>query len=188
MADVAFFYGSNETISPLACSLNGRSLPFIPHCNENPIFVFPEKELRSLSPNFHIHVSVSNLYIPRISSHIFLQQNRQTHQGNIQYKSLTDWGRSYPFLGIFVAKFWYCVFAVQTHAQIHYIFLQWWFRSMKESLSQFLFRRLQAAGSNESSEWVEVCQDNGVKWEARGGGGLAAGILHKRDRAPFRQR
>jgi hypothetical protein len=28
--------------------------------------VFPEKELRGLSPNFHIHVSVSDLYIPMI--------------------------------------------------------------------------------------------------------------------------
>ncbi len=26
----------------------------------------PEKELRGVSPNFHIHVSVSHLYIPRI--------------------------------------------------------------------------------------------------------------------------
>ncbi len=49
------------------------------HCNENPIYVFPEKELRGLSPNFHIHTSVSDLYIPRIGPHIFLQQNRQTH-------------------------------------------------------------------------------------------------------------
>jgi hypothetical protein len=28
------------------------------HSNENSIYVFPEKELRGLSPNFHIHVSV----------------------------------------------------------------------------------------------------------------------------------
>jgi hypothetical protein len=35
------------------------------HCNENPIYVSPEKELR-------------DLYIPRIDPHIFLQQNRQT--------------------------------------------------------------------------------------------------------------
>jgi hypothetical protein len=48
------------------------------HCNENPIHVFLEKELRGLSPNFHIHVSVSHVCIPRIGSHIFLQQNRQT--------------------------------------------------------------------------------------------------------------
>ncbi len=27
---------------------------------QNPIYVFPEKELRGLSPNFHIHVSVSD--------------------------------------------------------------------------------------------------------------------------------
>jgi hypothetical protein len=37
------------------------------HCNENPIYVIPEKVLHGLSPNFHIHVSVSNLYIPRMT-------------------------------------------------------------------------------------------------------------------------
>jgi hypothetical protein len=42
------------------------------------IDVFPEKKLRGLRPNFHIHVSVSDLYIPRIDPHIFLQQNMQT--------------------------------------------------------------------------------------------------------------
>jgi hypothetical protein len=52
------------------------------HCSENPIYVFPEKELCGLSPNFHIRVSVSNLYIPRIGPDIFLQQNRQTDPGN----------------------------------------------------------------------------------------------------------
>ncbi len=29
------------------------------------IYVFSEKKLRGLSPNFHIHVSVSDLYIVR---------------------------------------------------------------------------------------------------------------------------
>ncbi len=51
--------------------------------NENPIYVFPEKNGRGLSPNFHIHVSVNDLYNPRIGSHFFLQQNRQTDHGNI---------------------------------------------------------------------------------------------------------
>ncbi len=39
----------------------------------------------SLSPNVHIHVSVSDVYIRRIGpqSNIFLQQNRQTNRGNI---------------------------------------------------------------------------------------------------------
>jgi hypothetical protein len=41
------------------------------HCNENLISVFPDKELRGLSPNFHLHVSVSNLYIPRMSPQYF---------------------------------------------------------------------------------------------------------------------
>jgi hypothetical protein len=46
------------------------------HCNENPIHVFLFWELRGLSPNFHILVSVSDLYIPSIGSTYFLQQNR----------------------------------------------------------------------------------------------------------------
>jgi hypothetical protein len=33
------------------------------HCNENPTYVLLFWELRSLSPNFHIHVTVSDLYI-----------------------------------------------------------------------------------------------------------------------------
>ncbi len=33
------------------------------HCKEIWIYVFPEQELRGLSPDFHIHVSVSDLYI-----------------------------------------------------------------------------------------------------------------------------
>ncbi len=46
------------------------------HCNENPIYLFPEKELRGLSPNFHIRMSVRDLYIPRMGPQIFLLQNR----------------------------------------------------------------------------------------------------------------
>jgi hypothetical protein len=53
------------------------------HCKENPIYIFLFWKLRGLSPNFHIHVSVSDLYIPRIGPHISLQQNRQTDPGNI---------------------------------------------------------------------------------------------------------
>jgi hypothetical protein len=49
-----------------------------PHCKEILIYVFLFWELRGLSPNFHIHVTVSDLYIPRIGPHISLQQNRQT--------------------------------------------------------------------------------------------------------------
>jgi hypothetical protein len=59
------------------------------HCTANPIYAFPEKELRGLSLNSYIHLFVSDLYIPRICPHIWLQQNRQTDPGNI-YKSLTD--------------------------------------------------------------------------------------------------
>ncbi len=40
------------------------SPPYSAHCNEIPIYVFFFWELRGLSPNFYIHVSVSYLYIP----------------------------------------------------------------------------------------------------------------------------
>ncbi len=49
----------------------------------NPIYVFLFWELRGFGPSFHIHVSVSDLYIPRIGPQIWLQQNRQTDPGNI---------------------------------------------------------------------------------------------------------
>jgi hypothetical protein len=53
------------------------------HCKEISIYVIPEKELRDLSPNFHSHVSVSNLHILTIGPPIFLQQNMQNTRGNI---------------------------------------------------------------------------------------------------------
>jgi hypothetical protein len=36
--------------------------------------IFPEKEYRGLSPNFHIHASVSDLYIPTIGLSILLEE------------------------------------------------------------------------------------------------------------------
>ncbi len=50
--------------------------------------VFPEKEYRGLSPNFHIHASVSDLYIPTIGLPILLEEICRPILG--LYKSLTD--------------------------------------------------------------------------------------------------
>ncbi len=41
------------------------------HCKEISTYVFPEKELRGLSPNLNIHVPVSDLNIPTIGPPIF---------------------------------------------------------------------------------------------------------------------
>ena len=54
----------------------------------NPINVFLFWELRGLSPNFHIHVSVTDLYIPRIGPHISWNRIDRSMVGI--YKSLTD--------------------------------------------------------------------------------------------------
>jgi hypothetical protein len=56
------------------------------HCKEISIYVLPRKELRGLSPNFRIHLAVIYIF-PRSGPGgppIFLQQNRQTDQGNVQ--------------------------------------------------------------------------------------------------------
>jgi hypothetical protein len=50
--------------------------------------IFPEKEYRGLSPNFHIHASVSDLYIPTIGLPILLEE---IYASNLElYKSHTD--------------------------------------------------------------------------------------------------
>jgi hypothetical protein len=54
------------------------------HRKEDPIYVFPEIKLHGLSPNFYIHISVSDLYISTIGLPILLQPNRQTDPGNIE--------------------------------------------------------------------------------------------------------
>jgi hypothetical protein len=54
------------------------------HNAENSKQIFPENKLRGLSPNFHIHVSVSFFYkIPSIGLPILLQENMWTDPGNI---------------------------------------------------------------------------------------------------------
>jgi hypothetical protein len=54
------------------------------HNIENSKQLFPEKELRGLSPNFHIRVSVIDFYIPTIDLPILLQENKWTADpGNI---------------------------------------------------------------------------------------------------------
>jgi hypothetical protein len=59
------------------------------HCKKDSNYVFLEIKLRGLVPSFHIHTSVSDLYIPWIRPPILLQPNRQT-EWEYMYKSLTD--------------------------------------------------------------------------------------------------
>ncbi len=74
----------------------------VAHCNENPIYVFLIWEIRGLSLNVYIHVSMSDLYIPRIGPHFSCSSDRwweyknrsQTHEcGN------WDCGHAIPFSG-----------------------------------------------------------------------------------------
>ncbi len=59
---------------------------FILHWNENPIYAFLFWELRGLSPNFHIHVSMSDTFPGSV--HIFPARTGRSILGI--YKSLTD--------------------------------------------------------------------------------------------------
>jgi hypothetical protein len=58
------------------------------HCNGNSVYIFLFWEYRGLSPNFHIHVYVSDLYIPRSGPHISSSRKGRAFVGI--YNSLTD--------------------------------------------------------------------------------------------------
>jgi hypothetical protein len=85
-----FFYPLRTVVSFRFCVFNthnihtysGCALQSL-HCKEIWIYFFPEKEMRGLCSDFHIHVSVSDLYTPTFGPPIVLQQNKQTDQGNI---------------------------------------------------------------------------------------------------------
>jgi hypothetical protein len=76
------YFGGDRDIILLCCTCSSL------HCNENPIYEFLFWELRSFSPNLNIHVSVSDLYIPRIGPHIFCSRVGKLIVGI--YKLLTD--------------------------------------------------------------------------------------------------
>jgi hypothetical protein len=91
-----------------------RTLYRTAHYKGNPIYVFLFWKLRGLSPNFHIHVSVIDLYIPRTGPHISLQQNRQIRSWKYLNLSLIyecrNWGTEHynsvleitvSFLGVY---------------------------------------------------------------------------------------
>ncbi len=72
------------------------------HCTENWEKIFPERKQRGISPNFNIHISVCDLYIPTIGLPIWLQENRWTDLGNIliAHRYMNVYGRAVSFLGI----------------------------------------------------------------------------------------
>ncbi len=53
------------------------------HNTKNLKQLFPEEDLLCLSPNFHIHVSVSDVYILMMDLTILLEENVWTDSGNI---------------------------------------------------------------------------------------------------------
>jgi hypothetical protein len=62
----------------------GQYLHTARHNTKNSKQTFPQKDFRGLSPNFHIHVFLSDLYLPAIGLPMLLQENKWTYPGNIQ--------------------------------------------------------------------------------------------------------
>ncbi len=58
------------------------------HCKEDTDLCIPRNELRGFVPSFHIHVPVSDLYIPTIGPPVLLQQQGRSIVGI--HKLLTD--------------------------------------------------------------------------------------------------
>ncbi len=106
------------------------------HCNENPIYIFHFWELRGLSPNFHIHVSVSDLYIPMIVPHISSSRIGRPIVGI--YKSLTDTWRwklglrpQYSFSGNICFKiFVLCLYSVFKNVTAHCVDTSEWNKAL----------------------------------------------------------
>ncbi len=80
------------------------------HCNGNSVYIFLFWELRGLSPNFHIHVSKSDLYIPRLV-HIFPPAEKSEPSWEYIIRSQThecwnwNWDPRYSFSGNICFKF-----------------------------------------------------------------------------------
>jgi hypothetical protein len=75
----------------------------------------PRKEIARLQSQFLHSCVCEQFIIPRIDPHIFLLQKRQIDGWNIQIahrQTDREWGRTIPFLGIFVLNFRYCVLSV----------------------------------------------------------------------------
>jgi hypothetical protein len=55
------------------------------HCNQDPIYIFPEMKLSGLVLNFHIHISVINLLLSGLV-HLqnFAEANRRADHGDIE--------------------------------------------------------------------------------------------------------
>jgi hypothetical protein len=75
--------------------------------------------------HLHIHVSVSDLYIPTIGPPFFLQQNRQTDRGNIEITHrIMNVGAGTEVRSSFSGNICirYCVFAVQYNVLLGFSF------------------------------------------------------------------
>jgi hypothetical protein len=81
-----------NSVDKLACNYRQTLLEIMKAwvilCNGNSVYIFLFWELRSLSPNFHIHVSVNDLYIHTIGPHISSSRKGRPFMGI--YNSLTD--------------------------------------------------------------------------------------------------
>ncbi len=92
--------------SPFSERLRWKHITLQRQNAENLKQIFPKEEYRGLSPNFHIHVPVSELYIPTMGLPFLLEEICGPIL--VIYKSLTDtykcgncgWGRAIPRKGI----------------------------------------------------------------------------------------
>ncbi len=95
------------------------------HCTENSKQIFPEMKLRGLVPNSYIHVTVSDLYIPRISKIGGNPAEWSWEYINpLQIKECGNWerGHAVSFLGIHKSDLLWSVYKKRPDDCMSYIF------------------------------------------------------------------
>ena len=123
--------------------------------------LFPQQNYNVLSPSFYTHISVRDLYVPRIGLPILMQENMWTNHWQTHECWNWDWGRAVPRKGIHTWDFravldiYIWKPTLYMYCQTHILFLLFIFTSVTFFLSLSKFP-LNTFEDLHSIEWLKL--------------------------------